>query len=329
MTRLAAVTGATGFLGRYIVRALTLAGWRVRILARQPVDHPQLCGLKLEAVVGDLSNRRALRALVDGADAVIHAAGLIKAPTAADFWAVNVGGTANLAMAITDGKPASRVLMVSSIAARERHLSAYAQTKRAGEEILTSILGHRSAWTIVRPSAIYGPWDRQTLAIFRAVSRRIFLRPHVTHARVALIHASDAAAAIAGLAERSPTGVILELTDERTQGYSWDEIISTAETALGLRTLAIPVPGMIIRAAAAINVATARSWNRTPMLTPGKAREILHADWGSTVERQPPSEVWRPTIGLSEGFRDTVSWYRDRHWLPAAASSLAAGDTLY
>jgi nucleoside-diphosphate-sugar epimerase len=329
MTQLAAVTGATGFLGRYIVRALTLAGWRVRILARQPVDHPQLCGLKLEAVVGDLSNRRALRALVDGADAVIHAAGLIKAPTAADFWAVNVGGTANLAMAITDGKPASRVLMVSSIAARERHLSAYAQTKRTGEEILTSILGHRSAWTIVRPSAIYGPWDRQTLAIFRAVSRRIFLRPHVTHARVALIHASDAAAGIAGLAERSPAGAILELTDERTQGYSWDEIISVAETALGLRTLAIPVPGMIIRAAAAINVATARSWNRTPMLTPGKAREILHADWGSTVERQPPSEVWRPTIGLAEGFRDTVSWYRDRHWLPAAASSLAAGDTLY
>jgi 2-alkyl-3-oxoalkanoate reductase len=326
MTRLAAVTGATGFLGRYIVRALTLAGWRVRILTRQRVDHPQLCDLKLEAVVGDLSNRRVLRALVDGADAVIHAAGLIKARRAADFWRVNVGGTANLAMAITDGKPASQVLMVSSIAARERHLSTYAQTKRTGEEILTSILRHRSAWTIVRPSAIYGPWDRETLAIFRAISRRIFLRPRVTHSRVALIHAADAAAGIAGLAERSPAGAILELTDERTQGYSWDEIISIAETALGLRTLAIPVPGMIIRAAAAINVATARSWNRTPMLTPGKAREILHADWGSTVERQPPSEVWRPTIGLSEGFRDTVCWYRDRHWLPAAASSPAAGN---
>jgi nucleoside-diphosphate-sugar epimerase len=328
MTRLAAVTGATGFLGRYIVRALTLAGWRVRILTRQRVDHPQLRGLKLEAVVGDLSNRRVLRALVDGADAVIHAAGLIKAPTAADFWAVNVGGAANLAMAITDGKPASRVLMVSSIAARERHLSAYSQTKRAGEEVLTSILRHRSAWTIVRPSAIYGPWDRETLAIFRAISRRIFLRPHVPHARVALIHAADAAAGIAGLAlaERNSAGAILELTDERTQGYSWDEIISVAETALGLRTLAIPVPGMIIRAAAAINVATARSWNRTPMLTPGKAREILHANWGSTVERQPPSEVWRPTIGLAQGFRDTVCWYRDRHWLPAAASSPAVGD---
>jgi 2-alkyl-3-oxoalkanoate reductase len=326
MTRLAAVTGATGFLGRYIVRALTLAGWRVRILTRQRVDHPQLCDLKLEAVVGDLSNRRVLRALVDGADAVIHAAGLIKAPTATDFWAVNVGGTANLAMAITEGKPASRVLMVSSIAARERHLSTYAQTKRTGEEVLASIIRHRSAWTIVRPSAIYGPWDRETLTIFRAISRRVFLRPHVTHARVALIHAADAAAGIAGLAERSPAGAILELTDERTQGYSWNEIISVAETALGLRTLAIPVPGMIIRAAAAINAATARAWNRTPMLTPGKAREILHADWGSTVERQPPSEVWRPTIGLSEGFRDTVCWYRDRHWLPAAASSPAAAD---
>jgi nucleoside-diphosphate-sugar epimerase len=326
MTRLAAVTGATGFLGRYIVRALTLAGWRIRILARQPVDHPQLADLKLEAVVGDLSNRRVLRALVDGADAVIHAAGLIKAPTAADFWAVNVSGTANLAMAITDGKPASRVLMVSSIAARERHLSAYAQTKRAGEEILTAVLGSRSEWTIVRPCAIYGPWDRETLAVFRAIGRRIFLRPHVAHARVALIHAFDAASAVAGLADRGPACATLELTDERTQGYSWDEIICAAETALGLKTLAIPLPGAVIRAAAAISEAAARSLKRTPMLTRGKAREILHADWSSTSERQPPGEIWRPTIGLSQGFRETVSWYRERHWLPAATSNLAGGD---
>jgi hypothetical protein len=53
------------------------------------------------------------------------------------------------------------------------------------------------------------------------------------------------------------------------------------------------------------------------MFTPEKASEILHADWGSRAECQPPRNLWRPAIGLAEGFRDTVSWYRDRRWLAA------------
>lgn len=317
MPRLAAVTGGTGFLGRYVVSALAAAGWRVRVLARRPIAHPQLAELRLEAVAGDLSDRRALSELVDGADVVIHVAGLIKARSAAAFRDVNVGGTGNVAAAIKDRGTAARVLMVSSIAAREPQLSAYARTKRAGEELLADVLGPRSNWVVVRPCAIYGPWDMETLGIFRAISHRIVLRPRVAHARVALIHAADAARAIAALCDRGPAGAILELTDERPEGYSWKHIISTAETALQVRTLSVPVPAMALRTAAAINVASAWALRRTPMLTPGKTREILHADWGSTAERQPPAGLWRPTIGLQQGFRDTVHWYRSRHWLPA------------
>ncbi|MGH8296792.1 MAG: NAD-dependent epimerase/dehydratase family protein, partial [Steroidobacteraceae bacterium] len=120
--RLAAVTGGTGFLGRYIVSTLAASGWRVRILARRRADHPQLAQLQLEAVAGDLSDGRALRALVDGADVVIHAAGLIKARTAGAFRDVNVGGTVNLAAAVRSLRSGTRILMVSSIAAREPHV---------------------------------------------------------------------------------------------------------------------------------------------------------------------------------------------------------------
>ncbi len=321
MTRRAAVTGATGFLGRHLVRALAGAGWRVRILARRRTADPELsvefAQLEVEAVSGDLSDRRALCELVEDTDIVIHAAGLIKAPSAAAFRAVNVEGTARLAAAIAERRPGARVLMVSSLAAREPRLSAYAETKRAGEERLTSILGHRTEWTVVRPGVIYGPGDRETLAVFRAVGRRIVFRPRVSRARLALIHASDAAGAIAALADRGPAAAVFELADARPLGYSWDEIVSAAESAMGVRVFALPLPGPVLRTAAALNAATSWILRRTPMLTPGKVREILHADWGSTAERQPPRGLWRPSIGLARGFRDTVSWYRDRHWLPA------------
>jgi 2-alkyl-3-oxoalkanoate reductase len=317
VSRLVAITGATGFFGRYIVKAFSSSGWRVRILARQAIEHPQLAGLELDVVSGDLSNKQALGALVDGADAIVHAAGLVKASSAAAFEAVNVQGTANLARAIEERKVTARVLLVSSMAAREPRLSSYARTKRAGEELLMAVLSPRCDWTIVRPCAIYGPWDRETLTFFRAVDYHIFLRPWIADGRVAVIHAADAAAAIAALCDQGPIRSVFELTDERTQGYSWDEIVGTVETAMDSKALVIPLPGPAVRAAAAVSLAAARILRRTPMFTPEKAREILHADWGSRAESQPPRSLWRPAIGLAEGFRDTVCWYRDRRWLAA------------
>jgi len=315
MSRLAAITGATGFLGRYIVRAVAARGWRVRVLARQRIDHPQFTGLEFDAVPGDLSDPQALRTLVDGADVIIHAAGLIKARSAAAFEAVNVVGTGNLAQAIAQSGSSPRVLLVSSMAAREPALSSYARTKRAAEQSLSTTLHRRATVIIVRPSAIYGPWDRETLAIFRAIGARIFLRPRSAHGRIALIHAADAAAAIAVLCERGSHEALFELTDERIEGYSWDEIVKAAERAMETRALVLPLPGAVVKAAAAISQVIGKLRRQTPLFTPDKAREILHADWGSKPDRQPPRTLWRPEIGLAQGFRETVNWYRDRHWL--------------
>jgi len=320
--RLAAVTGATGFLGHYIVRALAADGWRVRILARKAHDSSQV-----DAVIGDLSDRRALRDLVDGADVVVHAAGLIKAPNLAAFRAVNVGGAANLVEALNDCRSGKHLLLVSSMAAREPHLSAYAGTKREGEAVVAAGLqGRPHGWTTVRPCAVYGPSDRETLTLFRAAAGRVFPLPAPRLGRLALIHAADAAGAIAGLCARAPAGRVFELADRRVEGYGWPEIIATLEAAVGNRVLVLPLPAPVVRAAAAMNMAAAKLTGRTAIFSLGKAREILHGDWGSAADRQPAPDVWRPKIGLIEGFRDTVSWYREQGWLPSVIPGrLAAG----
>jgi 2-alkyl-3-oxoalkanoate reductase len=323
--RLAAVTGATGFLGHYIVRALAASGWQVRILARKAPDNARPGDPPVDAVIGDLSNPHALRELVDGADVVVHAAGLIKAPNLAAFRAVNVGGTANLVDALGDRRPGAHLLLVSSMAAREPQLSAYAATKRESEQVVAAGLrGHD--WTTVRPCAVYGPSDRETLAIFRAAVHRVFPLPAPRKGRLALIHAADAADAIARLSDHGPAARVLELTDRRVEGYGWPEIIAAIEAAMGTKLLVVPLPGVTVRAAAIVNLVAAKLAGRTAILTPGKAREILHSDWGSAADRQPAPEIWFPKIGLNDGFRDTVSWYREQNWLsPARSRPLAAG----
>jgi nucleoside-diphosphate-sugar epimerase len=327
--RIAAVTGGTGFLGLYIVRALSAAGWRVRILARQTPAGPQPDEPVIEIVTGDLSNRRALRELVEGADLVVHAAGLIKAPNLAAFQVVNAGGTANLVDAINDCKASKHLILVSSMVAREPQLSAYAATKREGEDIVAKTLQGRShGWTAVRPCAVYGPADKETLTIFRAATHRIFPLPGPRAGRVALIHAADAAGAIASLGDHGPTGRTFELTDQRAEGYTWPEIIAAVEAAMDTKVATLPLPALVVRAAAVANTIAARLTGRTAIFTLGKAREILHADWGSAADRQPPPDLWSPEIGLNDGFRDTVSWYRKQSWLPpVAAGPYATGIT--
>ncbi len=328
--RVAAVTGGTGFLGLYIVRALAAAGWRVRILDRKLPDGPQPDDPAIDRVAGDLANRRALRELVDGADLVVHAAGLIKAPNLAAFRAVNVAGTANLTDAINDCGAAKHLILVSSMVAREPQLSAYAATKREGEELAVRALqGRPHDWTTVRPCAVYGPADRETLAIFRAATHRIFPLPGPRAGRVALIHAADAANAIASLGNHGPLGCTFELTDERVEGYAWPEIIAAVEAAMDTKVSTLPLPAVVVRAAAVMNMIAARLTGRTAIFTLGKAREILHADWGSAANRMPPKEIWTPRIGLNDGFRDTVSWYRKQGWLPpVTAGPYATGVAL-
>ena len=315
MARLAAVTGATGFLGGHIVSSLIAAGWQVRILARRIRDYPQLADLTFETVLGDLADRRALDRLVDGADIVIHAAGLTKAPDAATFRAVNVGGTANLVAALSDAVSPKHLIFVSSMVAREPHLSAYAESKSEAEKALSNLC--RGRCSVARPCAVYGPWDREILAIFRGAVRGVFPLAGPRRGRVALIHAADAAGGIVSLCDNEEAGRVFELTDGRIDGYRWDEIAGAAEKAIENNILKVPVPALAVHATAAVNMLAARLVGRTPMLTLGKARELLHPDWRSAAERQPPRSLWQPRIGLGEGFRDTVSWYRERGWLPA------------
>ena len=96
MSRLVAITGATGFVGPHLVAALARRGWKIRLLVRRWSPLPSLAGIEADLVLGEVSDEAALGRLVDGADTIIHAAGLIRARNPSDFMTVNRDGTALL-----------------------------------------------------------------------------------------------------------------------------------------------------------------------------------------------------------------------------------------
>ncbi len=306
MARLVAVTGATGFVGTHLVAALARRGWRLRLLVRRWSPLPSLAGVDADLVLGDVSSEPALRQLVAGADAVVHAAGLIKAKADRDFLPVNRDSAALLSALAPDAP----LLLLSSLAAREPQLSAYGASKRAGEGVVATRSG---PWTIVRAPAVYGPGDRETLAYFRAVNSGIAPQPRVPEARLSLIHVADLAEALALAVERSPASGTYEIDDGRT--YTYADMASAAGAALGRRPLRLAVPRSVMAGIARWNEVRQSLGGGAQILTRGKVNEIFHPDWSASDRRLAAAIGFQPRYDLTSGFRDTILWYRAKHWL--------------
>ena len=304
-----AVTGATGFLGRRLVKVLAEQGWTVRILARRDVADPAWTGLEPQLVIGDLANGPALAALCEGAEVVVHVAGLIKARDRATFDRANVEGSRQVAKAAKAA--GGRLILVSSLAAREPQLSDYAASKRGGEDAAREIFG--GDLTIVRPPAIYGPGDWETFRLFKMASEGTFLPVLDPKARMAWIHADDAAARIAHLV-KTPRPGLLSLSDDRPEGYGWVELMRTASKAVGATPRLVRIPAGAIKALAVLSKWASIATGKDTILTPGKARELLHGDWALS-SNDPIPDFPAVRYPLEAGFAQSVRWYRSEGWL--------------
>ncbi|MCC8429693.1 NAD-dependent epimerase/dehydratase family protein [Reyranella aquatilis] len=306
MGKLVAVTGATGFVGPHLVAALARRGWRLRILVRRWTPLPSLAGVDADLILGDLASESALRELVQGADAVVHAAGLIKAKREADFLPVNRDSAALLSALAPD----AHLVLLSSLAAREPQLSAYGASKRAGEAVVATRSG---PWAIVRAPAVYGPGDRETLAYFRAIKSGIAPQPRLPSAKLSLIHVADLAEALALTVERPPAPGTYEVDDGRAYGYA--DMADAAGEAMGRRPWRVSVPRGVMACLASWNEFRQTLGARAQILTRGKVNEIFHPDW-SVADRGLAAAIGlEPRYDLTSGFRDTILWYRARHWL--------------
>jgi nucleoside-diphosphate-sugar epimerase len=299
-----AVTGGTGFVGSRFLDVAVQAGQQVRALTRRPQE-PRDC---IEWVEGSLDDPDSLRRLVTGCTAIVHVAGVINARDGAGFQRGNVDGTLAMLAAATAGG-ITRFVHVSSLAAREPKLSLYGASKARAEELV-----ERSGldWVIVRPPAVYGPGDKETLELFKmARGGQVFMPPK--GGRASYIHVDDLARLLLVLSgDDAPAKVVFEPDDGRARGWSHSEVGEALGRAVGMPTRTVHVPRSVLSLAARADRLVRGDRAR---LTPDRAAYFSHQDWVVDPTRQPPASLWRPQVETEDGFARTAAWYRDKGWL--------------
>lgn len=151
-----AVTGATGFVGGHVVRALLDRGWTVRALSHSNKEIADLRDRDREAVtivVGDINDPDALNELVRGCDAAIHLVGIIRESKGKRFESLHVEATRSV-IAACKRTGVGRYLHMSALGVSDEALTEYQKTKFKAEEIVRA---SDLDWTIFRPSLIHGP----------------------------------------------------------------------------------------------------------------------------------------------------------------------------
>ena len=312
MRRSIAITGATGFVGGVLLKRLASMDWQIRALVRPASLHKRPSQVASEWVTGDLEDMESLQRLVAGVDAVVHCAGAVRGSGLADFERINVDGVARLVLAAQAQHPKPRFFLISSLAARETHLSYYASSKRKGEEALALNAG-QMPWVIFRPSAVYGPGDRELLPLFRWMCRGIAPVIGSAKSRFSLLYVEDLAEAIVCyLKSGMGLGRSYEMHDGHAGGYSWGDIIDAVARVNGRAVHRIKIPVPLVMLGATFNLAAARMCGRAPMLTPGKVRELTHPNWVGDNTALTRDTGWVPQVTLQEGLRQTLRQDRSR-----------------
>jgi uncharacterized protein YbjT (DUF2867 family) len=299
-----AVTGGTGFVGQAVIDEACRQGLPLKALARR--EQAPCAGV--EWVRGDLADGDALARLVEGAEAILHIAGVVNTPDPMGFHLGNVAGTEAL---IEAAKAAEirRFVFVSSLAAREPGLSQYGRSKHHAEAVVEA---SGLDWTIVRPPAIYGPRDREILEMFRAA--RWGVVPMPPSGRASMIHVEDLARLLLALAPNWP-GVVrhtFEPDDGRPHGWSHTELAKAIGEAVGRSVWAPAVPASLMRTGAWLD-RTLRG--ARAKLTPDRVGYMVHPDWVSSPDKAPPAELWHAEISTPDGLQATARWYREQGWL--------------
>jgi NADH dehydrogenase len=243
--QLVTVFGGSGFLGRFVVRALAKRGYRILVATRRPdlATHLQPLGMvgQIHAVQANLRHPESVAHAVAKADHVINLVGILQESGRQSFGSLQADGPRLIAQAAA---PDARIVHVSAIGADAGSESLYARSKAQGE---AGLMGVRPDAAVLRPSVLFGPGDG-FFTRFAGLARMLPVLPLAgADTRFQPVFAGDVAEAIARIVDgAAPGGRVYELGGPEVRTLR--ELVQYVLEATGRRRVLLPLPWPVARA---------------------------------------------------------------------------------
>lgn len=291
------VTGATGFVGKNVVRQLVEKGHRVKVLIHSAPMPPEWEKQGIERVQGSIGDPAGWLEALKGCDAVIHLVGIIAEKGEQTFDRVHFEGTRNVIDAALQAG-ISRYVHMSALGARPSATSRYHVTKFLAEELA---LNAPIIQTIFRPSVMFGPESEFCAQMIKLV-RNPFVVPVITshNGRLQPIDVQEVAHCFVDCLEREETYYqTYELGGPAM--YTMPELMETFANALGLKPRFVGIPAELLTFPASLM----NRWLSNPPITPD---QLIMLQENNTCDIRPILEVFGvPKKTLEEGIRESFA----------------------
>lgn len=318
------ITGGSGFVGRHLIKKLLGEKWEVRILLHQrEVPFPERC----EIIKGDITQIPSFANALKGIDTAFHLAAALGGSliSRSRFFQINAQGTQNILEAAGEAG-VKKVVHFSSAgvlgAVRKgetadelyplRPLNNYDKSKLEGEQIALRFAQQGMDVSIVRPGWVYGPEDRRTFKLIKAIAEKKFILVSKGAAWQTPVFVDDLIQGVLLCSEKGKPGEVYHLAGEEI--LTVRQIVETIAAAAGTSVSGFTLPLFPVKVAAWKIDRLFRLFKKEAPLTPGKLAFFIHPKPLSC--RKAMDELgYSPETDFLSGMTKTIHWSRQHHWL--------------
>jgi len=329
MSKRVLITGATGFVGYHLIEKALQAGLQVYAAVRKSSDRAHLSAFDIQYVDLNYNSVEELKIQLEEMQYayVIHAAGITKAKTAAEYNLVNADYTRNLALAAVSADiPLEKFVFVSSLAAlgpltelSERieddspghPVTSYGASKLLAESFLKEVSG--LPLLVIRPTAVYGPREKDIFILFKSINQGV--EPYIGNFRqqLSFVYVEDLAKVIISALFVKQVNKSYNIADGRV--YDRYALGQLTKKLLNKRVLKFHLPVFVVAAMAALMDLLYKNSKVTPALNKEKMAELTAVNWACNIENARKDLAYQPDFDLEKGLSKTLNWYQINKWL--------------
>jgi nucleoside-diphosphate-sugar epimerase len=321
------ITGTSGFIGSFLVEEAIKRGYQVVAGVRKTsnrIMNPFVSFIELDYETPDSIAKSIEK---ENFIFVIHNAGLTQSRHENEYFRSNYLYTRNLVDALlkTD-RPPEKFIYTSSLTSygpgntsltpiqitdKQSPITFYGKSKLEAENYLRSL--RNFPYLILRPTAVYGPRERNLYLVCNLLNRHIEVRLGKNRQLLSFVYVKDLVDCFFKALESDWKQKSYFVSDGNT--YTAEELNSTIKKHLNKKTIKITVPTFILKPTAYINEVIARITGKSPIFNMDRLHEFKSVNWSCNINETIVDLNYEPKYNLDKGMAETIKWYKENGWL--------------